>query len=323
MPTHLPRLAAQTAALLFLAFHGAAGANGNMSSYAATAIFVRDCRLDTNANGCPEQQFTEATLVERTFLEHPGGRSSSSSATSLLGSNAIAATSASVQLSDPISVTPTVRLGAFSTANSRTSAQTASVNGFSWNGNGGGSRYLNVGLDYSATDVVPTSGLQIGSIAAFSFLSVQVDIFSLSTPTFYLDDQVCAPGFEFGACLAQSRNDVQFLGSLSLSSVPDSTHIGGSIPVSFQAGRYYFIDVDSVAIAKGGAYIDALHTVTATFSSTEGLSALPDGVSSVPEPEPIALLGLGLLVLGVRKARAARPSTRNHSLQSDAIGRAT
>lgn len=303
-------LCAAAAAFIAVASGGAAAAPIAISNGAFSGTTVRDC---SGVGKCIEGDnlsFTY-TVVEDLYAFNPGHATASTSATSSLGITGQGTSGSSVAVFDAATQSPIARQGAFAAANARVSGRTYSVSGFNWDGTGPPNRRIDLSLTYSGTDLV--DGTQpFPATGPFSALVVYAEVFSLSTPTFVVSDlapnvlgdpNLCRFDFGLASCLPGAQLD----GFIQLGSAPNQTLVTGQLDFTLQAGQYYFLELFTGAWAKDGAYIDATHTISTSFANATGLTPLPLGVQSVPEPGTLALLCIGFVVLAAtRRPRTAR-----------------
>lgn len=283
-----------------------------------SATMVRDCRSPGNFSDTPDRCMNSNFLDTRrqyTELYLPGYTTAETYATHPFGVLGSQASGARVETTPGTLAPPVMHHGAF-TSNSyaRTSGNLLAVQGFNWDGTGDSHRSLSINLDYSATHVTPSlNDLELtGSTDAASMLYAVVQVFSLDTSMFQVESDAYAatPGaciFDFGLieCLSATRSDFQLEDSALLRAFEDSAVLTDELEFNMVAGRHYFIYLQSQALARFGAYMDATHTLITQFNDTSGLALAPDGV--VPEPEAWALFLAGLMLLSRLRRQPGHP----------------
>lgn len=291
-----------------------------MSNGVWSGSMVRDCRSPGNTSLLPDRCIGTATDpgafngTRRQWVElsQPGGTDAETSVTNPLGILNGQATGARV-VNEPGSLNPpSMHHGAFtSTTYARTSGNLLSVQGYAWDGTGASHRSLDLALDYTGTNVVADWNAleQTDSTDAASSIHLYVQIFALDSIDFLIDTDPAAAGachldFNLTECLASTRADFEMLSDIELRAETDAGVLSGQLEFDLAPGRFFFVYMQTQALARFGAYMDATHSLHAFFDNAEGLVAAPDGITAVPEPGAWTLLLAGLVALR-RRARAA------------------
>ena len=138
---------------------------------------------------------------------------------------------------------------------------------------------LNVVLTGSAVSAAGVPGSVVAQIVAVKGLDVP---FSTSFGTFVFEIIPLTPGLTLIDTL-----------ELEIPANQGSTSVTGAINIALDPGDHLFIWANLVASGTRGGSGDASHTLTSSFSSAAGLTA----VTAVPIPAalPLMLSGLGLL----------------------------
>ena len=186
---------------------------------------------------------------------------------------------------------PTVRAGNYSTSVSRVSDGSWVLQGYTWNGTGPSTRTIDGLLAFSQTGGFPADTLTPPTSAT----GVEISIFTTgsSTATILADCALNPPSAT--TCLKNA--DVLANNSLTLADPTSRGSVDVSLPsiTLSHPGETIFVLLSFNSFSKGGGFVDAADTFTATFSSEAGLKP----ASSVPEPATtLGLLGLGLSGVG-------------------------
>ncbi len=289
----------------------------DVSSGTVSATIVRDCSLEPSGS-CLEAQLTPASQVQF-LVDYEAGVDAAKTAASVpLGQLGGQISGSTVSAYDQSTLAPMFHQGAFAPAGARVYTEADSISGYSWNGTGSQDRSLTVSIAYSGTNLDPIdSNDPADANIPFATIGATFDVFSLTTPTFAVTDSYGGAGCSIvggavSSCLSAEGADVEISDAVSVLATASAGTVSGTLDFTLEPGRYYFVELSSIAIAKYDSSLDALDTVTATLSSTEGLSALGP-VASVPESPCWLTLGAGLAVMGfafrrkgsqpIRKAR--------------------
>ncbi len=187
-----------------------------------------------------------------------------------------------------------LKVGVFTLPYARASVFVDAFQSYLYDGSGPTSRVLRHSVDVSADNLLSYDDFLNSPVAATSIDSIVV-VFSLDSPTFdfvggnFWDDaQSSGADFRWEASYQTDYTDGVF---------------DTDLPLTLEAGRYYFVETYLFVVSKLGASLDGLHTFTASLGvidndgifsrSLEGLTP----AQAVPEPSLLALCILGLVAL--------------------------
>jgi hypothetical protein len=294
-----------------------------ISNAAYAGTYVRDCRTSAERLAgnptpslCVEGTNTfGSTLVDMRYDANYGGLTA---ATTTLSPLAVG-TRGSVDASGTPG-TLALHQATFTNASyARASSQVEAMQSFTWDGTGSAHRAISGHVDFTSSSLTNSAGFGAAVNSPASFVQASINVFSLSTGSFEIDDEnISTPFFDAGA---QALPDYV---NAAASFFESST--GAALDWTFEfdlvTGRTYYVDAWFGVWAKFGAGIDASNTFSATLgqmnangqfeSSLEGLqlaAASDHGThngNTVPEPSAIALLLLALGCAGVAQRRRQR-----------------
>lgn len=314
-----------------------------MQNGAYAATYVRDCRSVAARSaglGSPDRCEVDgnfgagpgvSTMVETREQTALGGFVAATTSVNALGNVGGEATRSSIDASGAAG-TLVLKQGVFSNTFSRVSGHSLGLQSFYYDGSGPAHRVIQNSFNFTA-NVTPNSDFNLpgpgGSILDPAvWAKTRLTVFSLSGPDLQFDP---ATGFNVQSDGFWGQAQSLAYGDFRMEANVDNLGITASgtptfVNFNMEAGRYYFVESYLGLWARFGGVLDATHTFTSQLgvlgvgglfeASTEGMKFADESdapivtttgfnINTVPEPESLALIMLGLMVfLSSRRRRS-------------------
>lgn len=241
-----------------------------------------------------------SSLGSIVFSEY-GGAPGALSATASITSAEFGTASSDTALSGEIGA-PILRTYASSEAGERVNTNSFALQRYTYTGTEATTRTFGGVLDYSQTITDPNN-----SAYGIRASGVNVGIVVFTTSDAFVEAGTTAESnynnimnFAFGAASGYSLLGEDWYNDLSDAAVGSAT-LGVSLDLN--PGESVWVWAFLQTPAADGSVVDASHTFVTRWDNAVGL--VPAASTSVPEPGPLALFGLGLAGLVVRRRRDA------------------
>lgn len=312
-----------------------------MQNGASAATYVRDCRSVAARSaglGTPDRCEVNgdfgagpgvSTMVEMREQTALGGFVASTAAVNVLGNVGGEATRSSIDASGAAG-TLVLKQGVFSNTFSRVSGHSLGLQSFYYDGSGPAHRVIQNSFDFTS-NVTPNTDLDLpgagGSMLdPVVWAKTRLTVFSLSVADLQYDPSA---GLNVQSDGFWGQAQALFYGDFRMEANVDNLGITSSGTPTFvdfymEAGRYYFVESYLGLWARFGGVLDGTHTFTSQLgvlgsgnvfeASTEGMTFADESttpivtttgfnINTVPEPESLALVALGLIAFAVSQRR--------------------